>query len=291
MVGFALRQPGHHYGREPELLCELHLQYDDGTREIIGSDERWTRDDGPIVYSDLLMGERYDARRELGPWHPVAVRPLDDVRLVPERAQPIRVTEELAAGRRSPQRGPGVHIVDLGQNMVGWARLRVSRRAWHARAAALRRDARARRLPAPRQPPQRTPARHLRPRRRRHRGMGTTLHLPRLPLRRSHRHRRLRADRPRRALRHARLRRVRVLRRARQPTLAQHPLGPARQLPLRPHRLPATRRTARLARRRPGLPPHRHPQHGRRRLHHQMGRRHPRRAVPRAAPTRMWHHG
>ena len=72
------------------------------------------------------MGERYDARRELGPWHPVAVRARDDVRLVPERAQPMRVTEELSAGRRSPRAAPGVHIVDLGQNMVGWVRLRVS---------------------------------------------------------------------------------------------------------------------------------------------------------------------
>jgi alpha-L-rhamnosidase len=71
------------------------------------------------------MGERYDARRELGPWHSVAVRPLDDVRLVPERAQPMRVTEELSPVAVTA-RGPGVHIVDLGQNMVGWVRLRVS---------------------------------------------------------------------------------------------------------------------------------------------------------------------
>jgi alpha-L-rhamnosidase len=125
MVGSGLRQAGHHYGRDPELLCELHLSYDDGTREIVASDERWAATVGPLVYSDLLMGERYDARRELGPWHPVAVRALDDVRLVPERAQPIRVTEDLHPVSVTA-RGPGVHIVDLGQNMVGWARLRVS---------------------------------------------------------------------------------------------------------------------------------------------------------------------
>ena len=89
------------------------------------------------------------------------------------------------------------------------------------------------------------------------------------------------ADRPRRALRHAAQRRVRVLRRARQPALAQHQLGPARQLPLGPDRLPAARRAARLARRRAGLPAHRDAEHGRRRVHHQVGRRHPRRAVAR----------
>ena len=84
-----------------------------------------------------------------------------------------------------------------------------------------------------------------------------------------------------------RQRRVRVLGRARQPALAQHQLGPARQLPLGPDRLPAARRAARLARRRAGLPPHRRAQHGRRRVHDQVGRRPARRAVRRrrATPT------
>jgi alpha-L-rhamnosidase len=124
-VGFDARQPGNHYGKEPELLCELHVEYADGGREIVATDERWTARTGPIVYSDMLMGERYDARREHGSWHPVAVRERDDVRLVPERGQPIRVTEELAPVSVT-ERAPGVHVVDLGQNMVGWARLAVS---------------------------------------------------------------------------------------------------------------------------------------------------------------------
>ena len=43
---------------------------------------------------------------------------------MPERAQPIRVTEELQPVSVT-EREPGVHVVDLGQNMVGWVRLRV----------------------------------------------------------------------------------------------------------------------------------------------------------------------
>jgi alpha-L-rhamnosidase len=123
-VGFDARRPGNHYGKEPELLCELHLERPDGTVEIIASDQHWESATGPLVYSDLLMGERYDARRELGLWHPVSVRLLDDVRLVPERGQPLRVTEDLHPIAVT-ERAPGVHIVDLGQNMVGWVRLRV----------------------------------------------------------------------------------------------------------------------------------------------------------------------
>jgi alpha-L-rhamnosidase len=125
MVGFDPRRRGNHYGREPELLCELHVEYADGTREVIASDARWEATTGPLVYSDLLMGERYDARRRPGPWHPVATRPRDGTRLVPQRAQPIRVTEELRPVTVVRQ-GPGSHMVDFGQNVVGWARLAVT---------------------------------------------------------------------------------------------------------------------------------------------------------------------
>ena len=124
MIGNAPRQAGNHYGREPQLLCELHLEHPDGVVEIIASDGRWEATTGPLVYSDLLMGERCDARRPIGPWNPVTVTPRDATRLVPERAQPMRVTQRIAPVAVT-QCAPGVHVVDLGQNMVGWARLTV----------------------------------------------------------------------------------------------------------------------------------------------------------------------
>ena len=124
MVGFDARRPGNHYGRELELLCELHLEYADGSREVVVSDERWEATTGPLRYSDLLMGERCDARREPGPWRPALTRARDGLPLVPQRAQPVRVTEELPPVSVQ-RRAPGTHIVDFGQNMVGWARLAI----------------------------------------------------------------------------------------------------------------------------------------------------------------------
>ena len=120
---------------------------------MVASDERWRATTGPIRYSDLLHGEHYDARRELGDWTDpgyddgdwpaVRSRERDGVALVPERAQPIRVTEELQPVSVT-EREPGVHVVDFGQNMVGWVRLGGRGRARHDRAAAVRRDARGR---------------------------------------------------------------------------------------------------------------------------------------------------
>ena len=115
---------GNHYGRDPALLCELHLEHEDGSVEVIASDAQWRATTGPLEFSDLLMGERYDARRELGAWTAVTTAPHDGVPLVPERSQPMRVTEELQPVAVS-ERSPGTYVFDLGQNMVGWVRLDV----------------------------------------------------------------------------------------------------------------------------------------------------------------------
>ncbi len=133
-VGMNPLRRGNHYGEDPALLCELHVEHDDGSVQVIASDESWRAATGPLEYSDLLMGERYDARRELGAWSepgfrddgwtPVTTAPLDDVRLVPERSQPMRVTEDLRPVAIT-ERAPGVHVFDLGQNMVGHVRLAV----------------------------------------------------------------------------------------------------------------------------------------------------------------------
>jgi alpha-L-rhamnosidase len=123
-VGMDLKRAGAHYGPHPELLCELHLEYADGTVEVIATDERWEATTGPIRYSDLLHGEHFDARCKPTGWRPVRTRGRDATLLVPERAQPIRVTEELPPVSVT-EREPGVYVVDFGQNMVGWVQMAV----------------------------------------------------------------------------------------------------------------------------------------------------------------------
>jgi alpha-L-rhamnosidase len=135
-VGFNPKRQGNWYGVEPELLCELHLEHSDGSVQVVAGDGAWrATGDGPIRSADLLHGERYDARLERdgwsapgfddAAWPPVLVRDRDGVRLVPERGQPVRVTEDVpAVALTSP--APGVHVFDLGQNIVGWARLAVA---------------------------------------------------------------------------------------------------------------------------------------------------------------------
>jgi len=65
-VGFGENR--RHDGAHPRLLAHLRLDYVDGTTQTVASDASWRGATGPIRSSDLLMGEEYDARRELTGW-------------------------------------------------------------------------------------------------------------------------------------------------------------------------------------------------------------------------------
>ena len=248
-VGFDLKRAGAHYGTHPELLCELHVEYADGTREVVASDERWRATTGPIRYSDLLHGEHYDARRELdgwsnpgygdGDWPAVRTRQRDEVALAPERAQPIRVTQDIQPVSVT-EREPGIQVVDLGQNMVGWVRLEVDGKRGttvQLRFAEMLEDDGSLHVANLRTArPQETYVL---------RGGGREVFEPRftfhgfryvevhgLTARRAPR-------RSRRPLRHAVDGPVRMLQRPRQPAVAQRRVGAARQFPVGAHGLPA----------------------------------------------------
>jgi alpha-L-rhamnosidase len=149
-VGFGQRRS--HYGTQPSGLAQLHVDYSDGTSQTVVTDDTWKANTGPILISDMLMGETYDARKELTGWatagyddaawgraearatpelkqppntrpHPadtfpggvtLVAQPDISVRQVDTR-KPVRITEKPA----------GAYVFDLGQNMVGWVRLKV----------------------------------------------------------------------------------------------------------------------------------------------------------------------
>ena len=127
------------YGPEPLGACQLRVDYTDGTSETIATDGAWKGSTaGPIVSSDLQSGETYDARREMGGWStagyddsawkavPVSVGV--DVPREAERGPAVRRQEEMPA-RAITHAKAGAYVFDIGQNMVGWARLKVKGKA------------------------------------------------------------------------------------------------------------------------------------------------------------------
>lgn len=133
------RNPGdlRKYGRTPVLILQLYLLFSDGTSMTITTDETWRAALGPIVFNDIYDGEVYDARLERpgwdmpgyddSEWQP-AVRASDPPKgkLVSSAAYPpIKITKTLPAREITSPR-PGVYVVDFGQNLTGWVRLRAS---------------------------------------------------------------------------------------------------------------------------------------------------------------------
>ena len=128
------------YGTEPHLKAQLELEFADGKRQTVATDDAWLGSvDGPLRFSGIYEGETYDARKEMDGWDAPGFKP-DAARwrpalidravvnkigdLVWQRGEPIRVTQELAPAAVTEPK-PGVYVFDFGQNMVGWARLKV----------------------------------------------------------------------------------------------------------------------------------------------------------------------
>ncbi len=122
------------YGTKPEGIAQLVVDYADGTKAEVVTDSSWKESKGAIISDDLLMGESYDARKELTGWtspgyddtnwHPVEAHDLD-VPLISQPSPPVQQLQVLKPVRFIPQPKPDTYVFDLGQNMVGWARLKV----------------------------------------------------------------------------------------------------------------------------------------------------------------------
>lgn len=134
-----LRKTREAYGKRPALLCQLEITHADGTRTTLASDGDWRWHASPILSSDIMQGETIDARRDLGAWtragyddagwSPVEVEADPGIALDAMSGPPVRALRELTPVNTPRPKGillfPTQYIFDLGQNMVGWVRVKV----------------------------------------------------------------------------------------------------------------------------------------------------------------------
>lgn len=137
------------YGDRPRLRAELKVTFADGSCQEILTDESWQTRTGPILENDLLMGEAYDARRELGEWsapghdasawsNVIISSPEGSAVLRPRSGPPIRRMQEIppVSVRVFPCWTGPIRVVDFGQNFAGRVRIRV--KAQRGRTVRLR---------------------------------------------------------------------------------------------------------------------------------------------------------
>ncbi|HEX8984629.1 MAG TPA: glycoside hydrolase family 78 protein [Bryobacteraceae bacterium] len=120
----------------PRAICQIELEFANGRKEIVATDASWklTRE-GPIRANNEFDGETYDARREMpgwskagfddSKWEPAQLVQAPAGAVVAQMAEPLRVVTTLKPVKVTETR-PGVFVYDMGQNMVGWCRMKVS---------------------------------------------------------------------------------------------------------------------------------------------------------------------
>lgn len=118
----------------PKVIGEIHLQYSDGSNEIIKTDDKWLTSLGPIVRNNVYLGEHYDARLEQADWltskykssnwKNATVTDAPTGKLSAQMQPPIRVTQ-IIKPIEIKENKPGVFLVDFGQNFAGVVRLKV----------------------------------------------------------------------------------------------------------------------------------------------------------------------
>ena len=122
------------YYKEPALLVQMNAELEGGKQLSVATDNSWKTAAGPVVESSVYGGEVYDARKETPGWDQpgfaetgwTAAQVVDGSAGArsSEMMPAIQVVDEMVPKQMtSPQ--PGVYIFDMGQNMSGWARLKL----------------------------------------------------------------------------------------------------------------------------------------------------------------------
>jgi alpha-L-rhamnosidase len=137
-LGFGRKRE--HYGSTPRLFVQLELEYENGHIQKIVTDDTWKAGYGPLLEADFLMGETYDARKEMTGWDTAsfndsswgsvaASEDSDEIgKLQSYPGQTVQKIMEIEPVEISEPRD-GVYVYDMGQNFAGWVRLKVSGKA------------------------------------------------------------------------------------------------------------------------------------------------------------------
>ncbi len=122
------------YGSDIALLLQLEIVYSDGTKQTVSSDNSWRSSTGPIRGAGIYAGETIDARLDKkgwtmagyddAAWSPVKTAEFSKTVLTASYNEPIKKHETIYPVQiiTTPK---GEHVIDFGQNLVGWVQLKV----------------------------------------------------------------------------------------------------------------------------------------------------------------------
>lgn len=122
------------YGEHLGLLCQLEIEYSDGTRTRVISDNSWKTSFGSIQYAEIYNGETIDSNKEVAgwssakfndsTWSQVEVANYGFKNLISTYNQPVKQQEVFTSSQviTTPK---GEKVIDYGQNLVGWEKVKI----------------------------------------------------------------------------------------------------------------------------------------------------------------------
>ncbi len=125
---------GNNFGDQYGLLLQLDIQYSDGEQQVVISDDSFKTGTGPYIYSDLFIGEKYDAtisrafettRFDDAAWPNAVVKDYPLFNLVAQMAEPVKTVGQLPA-LRVLYTPAGESVIDFGQNIAGTVTFKVA---------------------------------------------------------------------------------------------------------------------------------------------------------------------
>jgi hypothetical protein len=111
----------------PKMICRLTIEYADGSKEDVVSDESWKTSMSPITFSSIYGGEDYDARLEQEGWDEADFNDASWEQVVivdgppilnSQMAEPVRLLEEFKP-KQIKKISASSWVYDLGQNASG----------------------------------------------------------------------------------------------------------------------------------------------------------------------------
>ena len=121
------------YGEHTSLLAQLEIEYQDGSREVIATDETWRTATGGVQLASIYDGCTLDFTKaqvawckpgfDDSTWVAPTVRDFDKSLITPLIAPPVRVKAELPVTIKTKS---DRLFLDAGQNIAGWLRVVVN---------------------------------------------------------------------------------------------------------------------------------------------------------------------
>ncbi len=118
----------------PKMILKLIVQYSDGSKNVIVSDESWKTTPSPVTFSSIYGGEDYDARLEQDGWNKPGFKDNSwkKVLLVkvpagilrPETDYPVKVSEVIDYKKISTKKD-SIFIYDFRQNASGIIKIKI----------------------------------------------------------------------------------------------------------------------------------------------------------------------